>query len=97
MNFRIQFLAVVALTLSSLAFLASITPVWAGAKCTAHPKNEWITEEDFKKRLVEQGYSIKVFKVSGDCYELYGKDKSGQKVEIYFDTKTGDIVKSVSR
>jgi len=93
MNSRLHLLSLVALILSGFS---SALPAWAGAKCAVHPKNEWISEEDFKKRLVEQGYSIKVFKISGDCYELYGKDKSGQKVEIYFDTKTGDIVKSVS-
>jgi hypothetical protein len=93
MNFTLN--AVAALVFTVISF-SSLPQAWAGAKCTAHPKSEWITEEAFKKRLIEQGYSIKVFKVAGDCYELYGKDKSGQKVEIYFDTKTGDIVKSVS-
>ncbi len=47
-----------------------------------------------KKRLESQGYTIKKFKVDGNCYEIYGKNKEGKKVEIYFDTKTGDIVKS---
>ncbi len=37
---------------------------------------------------------VKNFKVSGNCYELYGKSPKGKKVEMYFDMKTGKIVKS---
>lgn len=66
----------------------------AGANCPAHPKSEWMKEEDVKAKLVEQGYKIKKFKVDGNCYEIYGRNKAGQKVEIYFDAKTLDIVKS---
>jgi hypothetical protein len=66
----------------------------ARADCASHPQSEWISEAEMKKRLVEQGYEIKKFKIDGNCYEIYGKNKDGKKVEIYFDTKTGDIVKS---
>ena len=48
-----------------------------------------------KARLEAQGYQIKTFKVSkGQCYEIYGFDKGGQKVEIYFDPQTGAVVAS---
>ena len=30
-----------------------------------------------------QGYKIKKFKVDGNCYEIYGHNKEGKKVEIY--------------
>ena len=45
-------------------------------------------------KIVGQGYSIKIFKVSGNCYEIYGTNKEGKKAEIYYDTKTLDVVKS---
>lgn len=67
---------------------------FAGAQCTAHPKAQWLKEADFKKQLEGQGYQIKTFKVSGNCYEIYGKNKDGKKVEIYFDTVSGKPVKS---
>ncbi|KZE33456.1 hypothetical protein EV683_11736 [Crenobacter luteus] len=67
---------------------------FAGASCQAHPKDKWIKEADFKKQLTGQGYQIKTFKVDGNCYELYGKNKDGKKVEIYFDTVSGKPVKS---
>lgn len=66
----------------------------AGADCAVHPKQEWASEDTLKKALSEEGYTIKKFKVDGDCYEIYGRNKQGKKVEIYFDTKTLAIVKA---
>ncbi|MGF6780460.1 PepSY domain-containing protein [Paraburkholderia sp. GAS334] len=68
--------------------------VLADAKCAAHPKEEWIKESDARAKLEADGYKIKKFKVDGNCYEIYGHNKEGKKVEIYYDTKTLDVVKS---
>lgn len=80
-----------------LVFLASSLVAvisWAGPDCTKEPKDKWKDQELFKKSLVDQGYKIKVFKVtSGNCYEIYGWNKAGAKVEIYFNPITGDTVK----
>lgn len=60
----------------------------AGPSCNV-PKEKWMPEADFKKGLEDKGYQIKTFKVSkGNCYEIYGFDKAGKKVEIYFDPAT---------
>lgn len=67
---------------------------FAGAKCVAHPKSEWMKEADAKAKLEAAGYKIKKFKVDGQCYEIYGLNKDGKKAEVYFDTKTLDVVKS---
>ncbi len=77
-------------------FLLATQVAFAAAPCKKHPKEEWIKEEDFKKKLLDDGYKIKKFKIDGNCYEIYGTDKDGKKVEIYFDTKDGSIVKSES-
>ena len=45
-------------------------------------------------KLEAQGYKITKFKIDGNCYEIYGTSKDGTKVEIYFDTKSLDIVKA---
>ncbi len=68
--------------------------VLADANCPAHPKDEWIKESDARAQLEAQGYRIKKFKVDGNCYEIYGHNKEGKKVEIYYDTKTLAVVKS---
>lgn len=67
---------------------------YAAAACEPHPKEEWVQEDTLKQVLKEEGYSIKKFKVEGNCYEIYGYNRQGKKVEIYFDTKTLAIVKA---
>ena len=66
----------------------------ASADCPVYPKSEWAAEETLKKALADEGYAIKKFKVDGNCYEMYGRNKEGKKVEIYFDTKTLAIIKA---
>lgn len=66
---------------------------FAAADCPAYPKAEWMKDSDARAKLEKDGYKIKTFKVSGNCYEIYGHDKDGKKVEIYFDAKTLAIVK----
>ena len=79
--------------LLALAML-SASSAFAEANCQAHPKNEQIPQADFHKALEKHGFTIKKFKTDGNCYEMYGKSKGGKKVEMYFDTKDGKIVKS---
>ena len=70
------------------------TAALAKADCPAYPKAEWMKAEDAKAKIEAQGYTINKFKVDGNCYEIYGKNKEGKKVEIYFDAKTLEPVKS---
>ena len=83
---KVVALGVIALALSGSAF--------AAADCKKHPKSEWLSEADAKARIQAQGYKIGKFKVDGNCYEIYGTNKDGKKVEIYFDTKSLDVVKA---
>jgi hypothetical protein len=77
--------------LALIVSVASLTAV-AGPACNV-PKDKWMTEEAFKAKVQAEGYTIKTFKVSkGQCYEIYGADKSGKKVEIYFDPSTAAIL-----
>ena len=81
----------VAIVTLSATFIASLAH--AEAQCPKYPKSEWMKESDAKASLEKEGYKIKKFKVSGNCYELYGHDKDGKKVEIYYDAKTMAVVK----
>jgi hypothetical protein len=80
-----------------ILFAATLAPTVASAapKCTAEPRDKWLTEDAMKAKIVALGYEkIKTFKVSGDCYEIYGYDKDGRKAEVYFNPVTGDVVKA---
>ena len=70
------------------------TAALAKADCPAYPKAEWMKPEDAKAKIEAQGYTISKFKVDGNCYEIYGKNKEGKKVEIYYDAKTLAPVKT---
>lgn len=76
-----------------LAAAALSASAFAAPQCTNAPRAQWMTEAAMKQKVLDQGYTIKVFKVSGNCYEIYGKDKAGNNVEIYFDPTDGHIVK----
>ena len=80
--------------LAALCLAFAPTAALAGANCKANPKAEWMSEADAKARIAAQGYKIDKFKVDGNCYEIYGTNKDGKKVEIYFDTKTLEVVKA---
>ena len=81
-------------TICASLLLALSGVAMAGPTCTA-AKATWMAEADFKKGLEAQGYQIKTFKVSkGKCYEIYGFDKDGKKVEIYFDPVTAAVLET---
>jgi hypothetical protein len=65
----------------------------AGPQCTTAPQTQWMTEAAMRAKIEKDGYTIKTFKVSGSCYEIYGFSKDGKKVEIYFNPVDGSIVK----
>lgn len=78
-------LAVFVLLVGSVSF--------AGPNCTNEAKDKWMSEGKMKEMILSQGYKIKKFKVSGNCYEIYGWDKEGKKVEIYYNPVDGSVVK----
>lgn len=80
------------LILGLLVFTAT-TSAYAKKNCTDEPKEKWMSETDFKKKAEAEGYKISKFKQPGTCYEIYGTNKEGKKVEIYFNPVDGSIVK----
>jgi hypothetical protein len=81
------FLAAAAL---STASMASAAPV-----CTSQPHAKWLTPAQMKARIARMGYrDIKVFQVSGSCYEIYAHTKDGKRAEVYFNPVNGTIVQN---
>lgn len=73
--------------LSTLAYAGEPT-------CTQEPKDKWMKEDAFQTARKAEGLEIKKFKVTkSNCYEIYGKNKEGKKVEIYYNPVTGAVVK----
>lgn len=77
-----------------LSLLLSLN-TFAGPVCTTEDKSKWQDQTKFQNDLKEQGYEIKIFKLTkGNCYEIYGKNKESKKVEIYFNPVTGKAIKT---
>jgi len=80
-----------------LLFITISIPLssFAVVNCTKEDRTRWLDQTKFQENLKGEGYKVKVFKVTkGNCYEIYGKNKDGKKVEIYFNPVTGDGIKS---
>lgn len=80
-------------SLLSASTILFCMPAFAKKSCTDEPKSKWMTEEAFKKKVTDEGYKIRKFKQPGTCYEIYGTDKDGKNVEIYFNPVDGTEVK----
>ncbi|MDF1820178.1 MAG: PepSY domain-containing protein [Alcanivoracaceae bacterium] len=75
--------------------LAFSTVALAGPECEEKDRSKWMDKDAFEQQLKDDGYRVKVFKITdGDCYELYGWNPEGQKVEIYYDPVTAKVLKT---
>ena len=85
------------LLLSTAAVLMLAAPAFAeDMKCNVPDQTTWMSQEDLTTMYVEQGYEVKNIKIDEGCYEIYGINDKGERVEIYVDPVTGEPVKSGS-
>ncbi|MEW6445577.1 MAG: PepSY domain-containing protein [Pseudomonadota bacterium] len=88
MSIRTFFLAS-ALTLSGVAV--------AGPHCTDESSERWIPAPEMLGKAMQEVTRLKLFKVTdGNCYEIYGWNAKGEKLEIYYHPVTGEIAKKGS-
>lgn len=82
------------LTAAALSAMTITNAALAAPNCTAAPKAKWMPASEMQARVAQLGYKVKVFKVAGNCYEIYGWTKDGKKAEVYFNPVNGEVVKS---
>lgn len=80
--------------LTAIGLLAIASPALAESEesCTKAPKAEWLSNDQIKSKLGEQGYSISKVETEDSCAEAEGTDKDGKKVELNVDPATAKIV-----
>lgn len=78
--------AAVAAAVLVIAGMAAASPVCNVAK------EQWMSEPDLKKMLKRQGYLVKTVRVDNGCYEVYGLDPLGRRIQKYFDPATAKPV-----
>ena len=70
---------------AALAVAAGASPAAATGKMTCDaPQAQWKSRAALEKSLKKQGWQVRKSKVDGGCYEVYGTDPKGNRVEAYF-------------
>ncbi|WP_395651718.1 PepSY domain-containing protein [Brevundimonas sp.] len=78
-----------------MAMTGFATSASAGPVCTTAPRAQWLTEAQMRERIARLGYTnIRVFQVSGSCYEIYARAANGRRAEVYFNPVTGAVVQN---
>jgi len=78
---------------AGLAFSLSAGAAVASDKCKT-PEAEWQPQKALQQKLESEGWKITKIKVDDGCYEVYGTDAAGKRMETYFDPKSFAVVKS---
>ena len=79
MTFRILPIA------AALSMALASSPAVATGKMTCDaPQKQWKSMATLQKQLIKQGWQVRKAKVDGGCYEVYGTDPEGNRVEAYF-------------
>ncbi len=61
-------------------------------KCDPIPKEEWKPQAELERKLKNEGWTISRVKIENGCYEVYGKNAIGRKMETFFHPKTLEVV-----
>ena len=77
-----------ALMMAALAF-----PALAADGCDV-PQSDWRPVEELTADLTAKGWTVSNVKTEDGCYEVYGHDQDGKRVEIFFDPATFEAVGS---
>jgi len=70
---------------AAFALAAAASPAAATGKMTCDaPLKQWKSMAALQAQLTKQGWQVRKAKVDGGCYEVYGTDPEGNRVEAYF-------------
>ena len=58
------------------------------ATCGSGPKESWQSQARLEQMLKDKGWTVRRVKEDGGCWEVYGLDDKGQRVEAYFHPQT---------
>lgn len=61
--------------------------------CVEHPRADWITEEKLAETATALGYDVRKVEEEDGCWEVKGFDAQGNRVEVYFDPVSAEVIK----
>ncbi|MFZ1813871.1 MAG: PepSY domain-containing protein [Rhizobiaceae bacterium] len=62
--------------------------------CGMVDQSQWMSKEQMIAKAEGMGYKVRRLKVEDGCYEIYGIDASGNRVETYFHPASGAVVRT---
>ena len=81
---------------ATVAFLllagAGIASAHGPTTCEAVPQAEWKPQMELQSKLKTEGWKVRQVKTHNNCYEVYGIDDKGERVEAFFHPKTFERV-----
>ena len=66
------------------ATLATSAQATGLATCDSGAREGWQSQAKLEKMLLAQQWKVRRIKVDGGCYEVYGFNEKGERVEAYF-------------
>jgi hypothetical protein len=66
-------------------------------RCEAVPKEEMKPQMELQRKLTGEGLKVRQVKNFNGCYEVYGFDNAGKRVEAFFHPKTFARIGEVKR
>ncbi|XAH23654.1 PepSY domain-containing protein [Xylophilus sp. GW821-FHT01B05] len=66
-------------------------------KCEPVPKDEMRPQMELQRKLTGEGWKVRQVKNFNGCYEVYGFNEKGERVEVFFHPKTFEKVGEVKQ
>ena len=63
-----------------------------GKPCTSAPEAQWLPMQQLQAKVEAQGYKVQKAKLKNACGELYTLDQNGNRVELFVDPTSGQII-----
>ena len=66
-------------------------------RCAPVAKEEMKPQMELQRKLVGEGWKVRQVKNFNGCYEVYGFDPAGRRVEVFFNPKTFEKIGEVAQ
>tara|TARA_R110002020_G_scaffold34066_29_gene103892 strand:- start:56223 stop:56495 length:273 start_codon:yes stop_codon:yes gene_type:complete len=78
---------------ATLLTVVAPAAAFASQNCPDVPRDQWMSDTSITEKAKGMGYDVRSIKAENGCFEAYALDKTGKRVEVYFNPGTGDVVK----
>lgn len=96
MKTRSQILSVFAGTLAGFAAISG--PAFADDDyCGNIPRSEWKSISEAASAVEAKGYQVREIEADDGCFEVEARRENGERVELYINPRTLEIVRTESR